>query len=117
MRDEIASLSDDELERYRQSLLSRINQQDNDLRSRSDRFWREIDRGNYAFDTREQLSEITRQLDRADLLTGMDALLQRQLLVRSFGNGIKHEIQAEARRDNASQLEALKQDQLGTGQS
>lgn len=116
MRDEIANLSDEELERYRQSLLSRINQQDNDLRSRSDRFWREIDRGNYAFDTREQLSEITRQLDRADLLTGMDALLQRQLLVRSFGNGIKREIQAGARRDNASQLEALKQDQLGTGQ-
>lgn len=116
MRDEIASLSDDELERYRQSLLSRINRQDNDLRSRSDRFWREIDRGNHAFDTREQLSDITRQLDRTDLLTMMDRLQRRQLLVRSFGNGIKHEAQAEARQDDAEQLEALKQDQLGARQ-
>ena len=113
MLEQLITMPQEELDRYRQSLLSRINQQDNDLRTRSDRLWREIDRGNHDFDTREQLSEITRELSRADLLQTMEQLLQRQLLIRSFGSSVEHEISSEAMQDSAERLDTLKQEQLG----
>lgn len=113
MQAQLATMTEQEMERYRQSLLSRINQQDNDLRERSDRLWREIDRGNTAFDTREKLSEITRTLHRDDLLATLDQLLQRQLLIRSFGSAIENEIGSEDTADNHERLDTLKQEQLG----
>lgn len=113
MLEQLITMPQEELDRYRQSLLSRINQQDNDLRTRSDRLWREIDRGNHDFNTREQLSEITRELSRADLLQTMEQLLQRQLLIRSFGSSVEHEISSEAMQDSAERLDTLKQEQLG----
>lgn len=113
MVERLIALPEPELERYRQSLLSRINQRDNDLSSRSDRFWREIDRGNFAFDTRTRLSAITRELGRTDLLQMMEQLLQRKLLIRGFGRAIRDRISPVALRDSAQRLTELKQQQLG----
>jgi hypothetical protein len=59
------------------------------------------------------LSEITRELSRADLLQTMEQLLQRQLLIRSFGSSVEHEISSEAMQDSAERLDTLKQEQLG----
>jgi secreted Zn-dependent insulinase-like peptidase len=113
MLEQMITMPAEELERYRESLLSRINRQDNDLRTRSDRLWREIDRDNTAFDTREQLSELTRSLTRADLLQVMEQLLQRQLLIRSFGSSLETEITEESMQDTSERLQILKQEQLG----
>jgi len=112
MLEQIRTLPEEALERYRRSLLSRINQQDNDLRTRTNRLWREIDRDNTAFDTRQKLSEITTRLSRTELVELMQQLLQRQLLIRSFGQGVEREIAPEERQDDAATLAALKQAQL-----
>lgn len=113
MLEQIRSLPEETLERYRRSLLSRINQQDNDLRTRTNRLWREIDRDNMAFDTRQKLSEITTSLSRTDLVELMQQLMQRPLMIRSFGQGIEREIAPEEMQDDAAVLNALKQAQLG----
>lgn len=113
MRAQLAGLDEAALERYRQSLLSRINQRDTDLSARTDRLWRELDRDNLAFDTREQLSRQVRELSRDELLAMLDALSARQLLIRSFGNTVTAAVKAQAQQDDDDRLAALKQEQLG----
>lgn len=109
----LAGMEDEELERYRQSLLSRINQRDNDLSERTNRYWRELDRDNLKFDTREQLSEHTRKLKASDLSAMLDSLKARQLLIRNFGDTVDAEVRQQALQDDDPRLSALKQEQLG----
>ncbi len=109
----LARLSDDELERYKQSLLSRINQRDTDLNARTGRYWRELDRDNLAFDTRDRLSEYTRELSRDDLSAMMDNLMARQLLIRNFGASVEQAVKQQALQDDDARLNRLKQEQLG----
>ncbi len=46
-----------EFEQHKAALLSRLFEKENNLGERSNRFWREIDRENVSFDTREKLSK------------------------------------------------------------
>ena len=55
------------LERIRASLISRLSKQDNNLYEKANRYWREIDRNNASFDTREKLIEQVGQLTHDDL--------------------------------------------------
>ncbi|MBP0049095.1 insulinase family protein [Marinobacterium sp. AK62] len=109
----IAEMDDAMLERYRQSLLARINQRDTSLTDRTNRLWRELDRDNIEFDTRARLSEAAQQVDRDELLSLLDKLLSRQLLIRSFGETVEAEVKEQALSDDDARLAQLKRDQLG----
>lgn len=63
--DRLESMSQDDLERQKASVISRLLEEDKTLRSISERWWREIDRGNTEFDSREQLVEAVRAMDLA----------------------------------------------------
>ncbi|MBV0932718.1 insulinase family protein [Marinobacterium weihaiense] len=112
-RQRLNSLSDADLSRYKQSLLSRINARDNSLSERTSRLWRELDRDNTDFDTRERLSAHTRDLSREELSEMLDALMARQLLIRNFGATVDEDVKQQALSDDDARLNALKQDQLG----
>ncbi|PSL16689.1 secreted Zn-dependent insulinase-like peptidase [Marinobacterium halophilum] len=107
------NMSTEELTRYQQSLLSRINQRDTDLSSRTSRYWHELDRENLAFDTRQQLSEHTRDLSREELSRMLDSLMARQLLIRNFGTTVTDEVKQQALADDDARLNTLKHEQLG----
>ncbi len=113
LRDQIATMDETSLERFKQSLLARINQRDTNLSERTERFWRELDRENFDFDTREILSQQTSSFDRVDLVRTLDKLMSRQLLIRNFGNTVDPEVKQQALSDDDGRLDLLKQDQLG----
>jgi len=60
----IASMSESDFERHKNGLLTLILEEENQLRMRSDRYWREIDRKNYEFDSRKQLADALRRITR-----------------------------------------------------
>ncbi|GAA0787353.1 insulinase family protein [Marinobacterium sediminicola] len=109
----LAKISKEELQRYKQSLLSRINQRDTNLNERTERYWRELDRENFEFDTRARLSEHTLSLSREELSTMMESLMSRQLLVRNFGTTVEENVKQQAQLDDDVRLNALKHEQLG----
>lgn len=51
-----------EFNQHKAALLSRLFEKDNNLAERSDRFWREIDRENLSFNTRDELSKEIKNL-------------------------------------------------------
>ncbi len=53
---------------YRAGLISRLRQRDENLNERSNRFWREIDRENEAFDSQEQLAVAVEAISHEELL-------------------------------------------------
>lgn len=109
----LKTLDETELERYKQSLLSRINARDTSLSDRTNRLWRELDRDNTRFDTREQLSTHTKALSRKDLNQMLQELMARQLLIRNFGTTVDNDVKQQAQVDDDQRLEALKHEQLG----
>lgn len=81
---DISSLSDDQLQEFRQGLKSRLLQPDMRLSERSQRYWRELDRENN-FTTHQEMAEHVAQVTREDLLDQLIILQQRQYQIRSFG--------------------------------
>ena len=84
----LASLGSKDLEQEKQAVISGILEQDRQLGDISGRFWREIDRGNSNFDSREQLVTAIENVSLAQLQsTFRTALEQREraLLVTSEG--------------------------------
>ncbi|MCP5153261.1 MAG: insulinase family protein [Ectothiorhodospiraceae bacterium] len=86
----VAGLDAPALERAKTSVLSRVLEQENRLRERSERYWREIDREHYAFDSREQLAAAVRAIDLADLTAAFESLVAgadaRRLAVHVTGS-------------------------------
>ncbi|OEY65036.1 insulinase family protein [Marinobacter sp. X15-166B] len=75
----LAALSADDLRREQQAVVSNLLKQDQQLGDISGRYWREIDRDNQAFDSREQLADAVRQVTKEQLLaTYRAAVLKRQ---------------------------------------
>jgi len=60
----LSELGDQEFEAVKKGLIIKIDKKDDTLETRSNRYWAEIDRENYNFDSRKQLiaaiSELTR---------------------------------------------------------
>ena len=82
-------MREEEFARHKQALLTRIMQKDRNLQARSNRFWNDIDRKRYKFDSRERLAKAVRRIDKKvmeryyrDLLLGKR---QRRLIVLSAG--------------------------------
>ena len=84
----ISSVSEQQLEDYKQSLLVELLKKDQKLSDRTNRYWREIDRGYLQFDSRQQLAEAIREVSLADLITAYQSLSDRQLIVRSSGQSL-----------------------------
>lgn len=71
----IKTLDSATLDRFKTSLVSRLSEQDNNLYERSNRYWREIDRSNTNFDTREQLIQQIEDMDHEALINFYTNLL------------------------------------------
>ena len=64
----LSELSDDEFEAVKKGLIIKIDKKDDTLENRSNRYWAEIDRGNYNFDSRKQLIEAIAGLTRQQIV-------------------------------------------------
>ncbi|MEX2474401.1 insulinase family protein [Marinobacter sp.] len=79
----LGSLSDDELEREKQAVISKLLEQDRKLGEVSERFWREIDREATGFDSRERMVDAVKGVTRAQLVEiYRSAVLERQRALR-----------------------------------
>ena len=87
--DELGAMTEQEFAQHKRALVSRIMEEERQLSERSARFWQEIDRENFAFDTRERLVSAIEStaLDDfrhfyASVLVGAQS---RELVVRATG--------------------------------
>ena len=96
----LANLSAAEFTKHKQSLLTRILQADQTLQERAARYWTEIDRQMFSFDTRERLAEAVQALDKATILHAYQQYLLSpnsvQLIVRSVGSNHRPDFASKA---------------------
>jgi secreted Zn-dependent insulinase-like peptidase len=82
-------MTDTEFEQHRSSLVSDVMRQEEKLRDRSGRYWVEIDRKDYEFDSRERLSEKINEVSLDDFRQFFQTSVlnpsRPRLVVRSFG--------------------------------
>lgn len=90
------NFSKEDVEREKQAVLSQLLAQDRRLGEVSERYWREIDREQYAFDSREKLADAIRSLTLKDIKdTYRDAVDPRSDGLRVFtGPEIKEDEEA-----------------------
>lgn len=69
----ISDLTESDLNKFKQAVISKLLKQDNNLYSRSNRFWQDIDRNNHNFDTQKRLAEAVSSID----ITSLHSLLNR----------------------------------------
>jgi secreted Zn-dependent insulinase-like peptidase len=82
-RTELDAELEQNLEQYRASLRSRIASPSKRLSDETARLWREIDRDNLNFDTREQLLGALDDLTLEQVLKRADQLLERKLWIEA----------------------------------
>ncbi|NIR31231.1 MAG: insulinase family protein [Gammaproteobacteria bacterium] len=99
----LEDMSPEQFDTHKRGLLTRILAQDERLGERTDRYWQEIDRERYEFDTREQLAAALRDIDKPDLERAIRELTlentHKRLMVRAVGT--RHE-EAFAKKERAS---------------
>lgn len=83
---ELPKLTDEDLNRFKASVLSRITQKDKKLSTRTKRYWRELDWNELNFDTKDQLASAVEEVTLSDLQNCLEDLLQRRLTVVTYGN-------------------------------
>ena len=71
----ISNLSDESFNRYKSAVISKLLKQDNNLYSRSNRYWQDIDRENYEFDTNEDLAKAIADINLDDLTNTLKELV------------------------------------------
>jgi len=74
----LETLDEAALQTHKQALIGRIMERDSRLNQRSNRYWREIDRQNVDFDSREQLVAAIKAVD----LSSLRALYQQDFIKR-----------------------------------
>ncbi|MFO7528128.1 MAG: insulinase family protein [Marinobacter sp.] len=92
--DVLSSLTEEQLDREKQAVISKLLEQDRQLGHISSRYWREIDRGMANFDSREQLAGAVRNVTRQELLDIFrESVLERDQALRvvTGGNGLEAE--------------------------
>jgi insulysin len=83
----VAKLSDENVNRYKSAVISKLLKQDNTLYSRSNRYWQDIDRENYAFNTNEKIAKAVSDIKLDDLTKELKDLIKekgRGLLVYTY---------------------------------
>jgi secreted Zn-dependent insulinase-like peptidase len=87
--DAVKDMSEQDLMKHKQGLVSRILEKDRNLQARSNRYWNDIDEKQYKFDGRERLANAVRDVDKKALKRYYDELLlskqRRRLVVLSSG--------------------------------
>lgn len=85
----LEAMSGEEFATQKKGLVTRILQNEERLSERTDRYWNEIDRERYGFDTRERLAAAVRAIDKPELERAYRELLlgstQKRLMVRAVG--------------------------------
>lgn len=85
----VARTSETDFEKHKQGLLARILEKEKRLRTRSNRYWRELDRKNYSFDSREQLADAVRSITKDEFVKFYKHFLlsenRKRLVSRSTG--------------------------------
>lgn len=88
---QLAELDSERLNREKQAIISQLSERDRQLGEVSSRYWREIDRNNTRFDSREQLAEAIRGVSLDELQhTFREAMTERKraLLVITGDEGV-----------------------------
>ncbi|WP_261844280.1 insulinase family protein [Aliamphritea ceti] len=88
MQLELANMTDEQFSTYKRSVLSRINQKETSLYQLTGRYWQEIDRKEYGFNSREKLSQSISSLTLEDIQKALKDLPQRRLTVESIGSNL-----------------------------
>lgn len=84
----LAGLTEKQLAREKQAVVSKLLEKDRQLGEISSRYWREIDRGAENFNSREQLAEAVKNVSRQELLdTFRKAVLERDQVLRVVTGG------------------------------
>lgn len=96
MTSTIKAMDQQQLENFKRSVISRIDQKENRMGELSERYWQEIDRGDTQFDSREQLIAAVNALTLEDLMKCYTDLPQRRLTVRSFGEQHQQDVDQTA---------------------
>ena len=88
--DSIHAMSESEFAQHKLSLLARVLEDEHRLGERSRRYWTEIDRGNFAFDTRKKFADTIRDLSLSEFKAFYDRVLlnpdRRLITVLASGN-------------------------------
>ena len=85
MGKQLNRMNSQQLNQYKASVISRINRKETRLSELSERYWQEIDRDEYQFDSRQQLTNAVTSLTLDALKQSFKQLPERRLVVRSFG--------------------------------
>ena len=101
-KDTLSNLSEQDLAREKQAVISQLMEQDRQLGEISERYWREIDRGATDFKSREKLAKAIQRVSREALVN----TLQKQVIDRK--QALQVFTTAEAK-NNASVVERLLQ--------
>ncbi len=86
---QLERMSEAQFDKSRAGLLIEVRRQDNNLAERSDRYWTEIDRGEFAFDSRRQFDEALSSLTLAEVRQYFQDLVASpggELVVQMAGN-------------------------------
>ncbi|MCR8915276.1 peptidase M16 [Marinobacter panjinensis] len=87
-RGTLSEMSEQDLQREKQAVLSKLMEQDRRLGEISERYWREIDRGETGFDSREKLAEAINGVSRETLIETLEnQVIERQKALRVFTVG------------------------------
>jgi secreted Zn-dependent insulinase-like peptidase len=85
----IIAMTDEDFERYKQGLLTRIVFKEKSLSERTARYWTEVNNGYHEFDSRDQLAEAIKNVTKKDFQQAYYHYLlsdaRKRLVVRSFG--------------------------------
>jgi insulysin len=85
---ELATMDEVTFAKHKVGLLSQILEKDKSLRERSSRYWQDIDRGRFRFDSKEKLADAVRSITRANFV---------DFVQRTLANGAGREISVWAR--------------------
>jgi secreted Zn-dependent insulinase-like peptidase len=114
----IAAMPDAVFDEHKAGLLSRINNRDERLRQRSDRYWNELDLGHLAFDFRERLAEAVSALDRDELISFYRRALidasARRMVISTTGAATAEQ---ESGADDATVVRITDPDAFSTGRT
>ncbi|PXX88757.1 peptidase M16 [Marinobacter vulgaris] len=81
----LSEMSDQDLKREKEAVISKLMEQDRRLGEISERYWREIDRGQTDFDSRERLAEAVDEVSLDTLIETLeDQIIERRKALRVF---------------------------------
>jgi secreted Zn-dependent insulinase-like peptidase len=97
--DTLQNMSEEEFAKHKLGLLTGILQAERTPQEKAERYWTEIDREDYGFDSRQKLAVAVEAITKNDLVaTYRQALLskpQKRLVIRSIGNRHKEKFLAK----------------------